>query len=980
MSTLTRPRAAAIGVALALAGGFVAPTMAAAAEAPPVLAPDVIQLDHGHIDAFNLDLNSDASIRLALKEDVTGSHVVRAPESTTLVVRSQASVRNAPTGALPAGMPSDFSLLPLTQDPDLIWPGWDTQTIGSVYGSDARVDIAITDVQGPGDAYLWTQGSFGVPAPLLTQGYRLPGTIHQEALAHAHANWGFSAPGIYTLTAQAVATSRDGSRTSTSNAATYTFDVLPAPTGLTVAGAEGAVTPGSPVTLTASQQPSNASFADYTWYTRANPQGAWKSVAGAYDATLTVDAVDGAQYKARVSGGQDLATGDALTAESEPVTLSAASTPGVTLAIQPLADHYHSGTTIDVSAVAAPGAPSGSTYRWSLQRSDQSASTRLGGTAATAHLTAEQALDGAAVTAELLDSSGAVLATSAATPIHVDDHGAGPLQKITIRGLDDTYDEGDTVSLEATVKPESVLSRYEWSVQRVGEAVPTRVAGANASTYSFTATAEDAGAAVIAKLTYDDGRAYVESPAVIVQVTGSEQEIPLTELTISTSRAPDDYWVGQTATLTAQQSPATGLTGYRWFAKAPGASDFTVVPGQTATDYAFKPTLANSGVQVKVQLLRGTAVHAESAPVTITTRQRDVATTLLVSADKAEYVAGDTATFTSRQEPATDHAHYHWYVKKAGSADFVWVDQSREAGLSYPVTREDDGAQLVLRLFDETHATIAQSDPFTLRVTGGETGPGTGTTLAIEGLRAGYAVGETAVLDAVATPATDEDHYHWFVKRAGDADYSVISGATASRHEHVVRAEDRGASIIARLYDHDHALIAESEPVTLTVAAGAAKPTGSPATPSESALDGSAAGGITASLATASAGSVVTLQVGADRAGSWVSAWLFSTPMLLGGDWLQVSPAGSVAVTIPADAALGSHRIAVFDADGALVGWQPLEIATVANAKAAAATAADRLAATGSADLSTLTAGALMLVLAGAVTTVIARRRRGPAL
>jgi hypothetical protein len=221
---------------------------------------------------------------------------------------------------------------------------------------------------------------------------------------------------------------------------------------------------------------------------------------------------------------------------------------------------------------------------------------------------------------------------------------------------------------------------------------------------------------VHARLTYDNGEVYTESAPVVVQVDDHHGELPSTELSISTDRDADDYWVGQTATLTAEQSAPTGLTEYRWLTKAPGADDFTVVDGADDAEYAFKPTLENSGVQVKVQLLHDDEIHAESDAVTITAQQRDVVTELTATADKETYVPGDTALLTSAQNPQTDHEHYHWYVKRAGDTEFTWVDQSRDKDLAYPVTAEDDGAQLVLRMFDDTHAVIAESDPVTLTV------------------------------------------------------------------------------------------------------------------------------------------------------------------------------------------------------------------------------------------------------------------------
>lgn len=973
MHVSTRLRSGALIGVLALAGGLALPTSASAAE-NPVVKEDPIRFETGHIDAFNLSLNADDSVRLTLKEDVTGSHVLRTPESVELSVRSEAFSTNLPSGSLPSGAPNTFWHLPLTQDHNLIWPGWDTQGVQTAYpGAKTEIDVA---VDGPGDVYLWSQGSFGTPTSLLVGGgYKLPASINQAFPAHTHANWAFTEAGTYKLTASARVASADGSKTATSNTATYTFVVAPTPTALTVSGAEQAVAPGGEVTLTAAQAPEGANFRSYTWQTRASDDAEWRLVQGANSATLTVAAENGAQYRASITGGKDFTSGtpQPLTVQSEPVKITTSEAPVEqhTVSIAPLADHYHSGSPIDLQASVSPSLD-GATYRWYVQRADQTTAVQIdGATTATHRLSAEQALTSAKVTVEALDPEQKVVATSEAATIVVDDHGAGPLQKVVVRGLEDHYHSGEKATLAAAVEPASVLTKFQWFVQKKGDTQPAKIDGATSAEYEFAVTDDYADAAFIAALTYDDGRTYVQSAPVLVRLD-DHGAVPATDLTIQTSRDADDYWVGQTATLTAKQSTPTGLTTYQWLAKQPGANDFTVINGQTAAEYKFKPTLANSGVQVKVRLLNAGQMHAESDAVTITTQKRPVITELLVTADKDEYAPGDTAQFASRQSPETGTAHYHWYIKKVGSADFVWVDQSRDKDLAYPVTAEDNGAQLVIRLFDETHAVTAESAPLTLKVTGGATTPDPTTKLSIQGLADSYYVGDTATLTAAQDPATDEDHYHWFIKRAGDTGYSVISGAVSSELKHTITAGDADASIIAKLYNHDHVVIAESAAVNLTVLPGAAKPADAPQAQTASALEGVKEGGITASTSTPQAGQVISVQVGTERAGQWVAAWLFSEPVLLNGDWTQVAADGSIAVTIPAGVDAGAHRLAVFDAEGALIGWQQLQVGAATTPGAAGAGGA--LATTGGEIAAGYIAAAVLLLLVGSSVFVVSRR------
>jgi surface-anchored protein/LPXTG-motif cell wall-anchored protein len=186
----------------------------------PGTPADRLVLDQGHVDLFSVAVQGTA-LELALTEDVTGAQVKRAPEGVVLHVKEQALSASIPAGF--PGSPKGY-LLPLTQDPDLLWPGWNTNgTAGTGY---TDVAINVTDVQGPGNVYLYSTSTFGGAAPVLAGGStQLPGSLREQSPAHTHGQWTFSAPGTYTLTAQAVATNPAGGAKLTSNTAVYTIVV-----------------------------------------------------------------------------------------------------------------------------------------------------------------------------------------------------------------------------------------------------------------------------------------------------------------------------------------------------------------------------------------------------------------------------------------------------------------------------------------------------------------------------------------------------------------------------------------------------------------------------------------------------------------------------------------------------------------------------------------------------------------------------------
>ena len=151
---------------------------------------------------------------------------------------------------------------------------------------------------------------------------------------------------------------------------------------------------------------------------------------------------------------------------------------------------------------------------------------------------------------------------------------------------------------------------------------------------------------------------------------------------------------------------------------------------------------------------------------------------------------------------------------------------------------------------------------------------------------------------------------------------------------------------------------------TPTVPAATAPGTAPTAAP-ESALTNALRDKISTNASRYAAGSAITITAGSQHAGTFVSAWVRSTPVNLGG-WLQVSTAGTVTTALPKDLAAGTHRIIVQDAAGAVIGWTEITIV-------AAGTAATGTLANTGVDSTPALGGALLLLLLGAL---LLRRRR----
>lgn len=156
---------------------------------------------------------------------------------------------------------------------------------------------------------------------------------------------------------------------------------------------------------------------------------------------------------------------------------------------------------------------------------------------------------------------------------------------------------------------------------------------------------------------------------------------------------------------------------------------------------------------------------------------------------------------------------------------------------------------------------------------------------------------------------------------------------------------------------------------------------GTPGTPSSTAdgeLVEASRGGISAP-ASAAPGDEIDVEVGTEHTGDTVRVWLHSTPTLLGSP--TVASDGTVRVTLPESASIGSHRIVVQSEDGQLLGWTDIVISVASTstpAESAAAPGRDLLGDTGS-DVTFPVAGGALLLLTGVAAVILVRLRRSDA-
>ena len=201
-------------------------------------------LDRGHADIFDLSSDASGALTLRIKEDATGSGVMREPEQTLLAVNKSTLTQIPDSVSQSTGAPAAAYLLGQSGDNQatVLWPGWDTLGVAAGGYDAARFHISYT---GPADGRIYAFTSSlteGTKAVTNDGSFDLaPGgdDIDQPYAAHKHVNWLFTRAGRYTLTVQASAWTpgNTGAANAQSAVRTYTIDVADEASCLAESGA-----------------------------------------------------------------------------------------------------------------------------------------------------------------------------------------------------------------------------------------------------------------------------------------------------------------------------------------------------------------------------------------------------------------------------------------------------------------------------------------------------------------------------------------------------------------------------------------------------------------------------------------------------------------------------------------------------------------------------------------------------------------------
>ena len=182
-------------------------------------------LDAGHVDLGPKFVDGEWTFLVhddAARADAAASSVWRHAEQTVLHVGDAArlTVPDDPAYAhLGDGPGSSVYVVPQTQDPNVVWVGWNTQDPTVMEQVDRGVTMSMTGVEGPGSLQVYLQsGNFGAPEPLWDSRTADAQPVWVDVNTHTHANWVFSEPGVYLVHLDVSADLVDGTTVSDTRA------------------------------------------------------------------------------------------------------------------------------------------------------------------------------------------------------------------------------------------------------------------------------------------------------------------------------------------------------------------------------------------------------------------------------------------------------------------------------------------------------------------------------------------------------------------------------------------------------------------------------------------------------------------------------------------------------------------------------------------------------------------------------------------
>lgn len=182
-----------------------------------------VVIDAGHVDIGPRLVNDEWIV--AARDDTAAPPVWRSLDDVVLQVHD-AGALDLPDDPAYSFTGADAGQkvwsVPQTEIPGVVWVGWNTQDPPVVQTATRGVTLRVHSIQGPGKMSLFLQpGNFEPPQVLVDPKVSQPQDIFVEPNTHTHANWVFTAPGVYLVDLEVRAETPEGKTYSSSVTVRY---------------------------------------------------------------------------------------------------------------------------------------------------------------------------------------------------------------------------------------------------------------------------------------------------------------------------------------------------------------------------------------------------------------------------------------------------------------------------------------------------------------------------------------------------------------------------------------------------------------------------------------------------------------------------------------------------------------------------------------------------------------------------------------
>lgn len=524
------------------------------------------------------------------------------------------------------------------------------------------------------------------------------------------------------------------------------------PTGRTVVA-------GTKVTFTAAASGSR----HVQWQRSGDSGGHWSNVPGAtsgsYSFAPTV-ADSGSEFRA-------LFTNAAGTTHSAPATLAVTgpgATAGPVVTQEPSSLSVVAGSGVTFTA-AASGSPAPS-VQWQVSTDGGATwSAIAGSTSASYTLTAQLGLNADEYRAVFTNSLGSATTTPAtltvsSSPLTVSSSAQSPALSTQPASQSIVLGQSATFSAQATGSPAPTVA---WQQSTNGGTSWSPVAGATSTT--LTVTPSSTGV-ISYEAVFTNSAGAATSAAATLTVTATQVPPSVTQQPLSQTGVS-----GQSTTFVAAASGSPTPSVSWQVSTNSGGTWSAVVPAATLASYTFTVSQGESGWQYR-------AVFTNSAGSAITnaaTLTVQTAPQITLSPSNVSTTAGSQVSFSATAS-GTPTPTVQWQLSTNSGASWSPISGATAATYSF-IAQTGQSGDLYRALFSNS-AGSTPSDPASLSVAQGSTGPVVLTNPSSQAVPAGVTVDLTASASGAPTPTVQ-----WWVSINGGSTWSAVAGATQTTYQ-----------------------------------------------------------------------------------------------------------------------------------------------------------------------------------------------------